>query len=144
MYFLVLLFKVWEIMTPKELKKLRAELDITQQELADALDVKVITINRWENHPQNKIPEDKQRLLDCFYELISKAADSKENFSVQEIKDAIKHTGIKGVVFTAVIAGVLTGGLATAKDVGGVCRRGRGGGWAGGSGNEGDTVRREQ
>ena len=43
-------------MKPKELIALRASLDMTQAELAKALDVDVITVSRWERGVQ-RIPE---------------------------------------------------------------------------------------
>jgi len=48
--------KAREAMKPKELIELRSSLDMTQAELAEALDVDVITVSRWERGVQ-RIPE---------------------------------------------------------------------------------------
>jgi len=97
----------------EELKELREkQLALTQQELADALNVSFATVNRWENgRSVNKIPEDTQRLLECLRALVEKSSERDAQFTLREIKDAMKHTGAMGVVSAAVIGGVLTGGL---------------------------------
>lgn len=93
-------------MEGSELKVLRDKLGMSQQELAQALNQSFATINRWErNH--RPIPPETARLLDCLKELLSKNVRPK--ITPEEIREAVKATGVSGVVAKAAMAGMLPG-----------------------------------
>ncbi|HHX79049.1 MAG TPA: helix-turn-helix transcriptional regulator [Acholeplasmataceae bacterium] len=52
----------------KRIKKLREVLLITQQELADLLNVSVVTVNRWENSKFKPTMKEQRKLVKLFIE----------------------------------------------------------------------------
>ncbi|MDD3122315.1 MAG: helix-turn-helix transcriptional regulator [Candidatus Izemoplasmatales bacterium] len=52
----------------EKIKKLREIMLITQQELADLLNVSVVTVNRWENSINDPTMKTKRKLVKYFIE----------------------------------------------------------------------------
>lgn len=52
----------------QKIKKLRETLLITQHELADLLDVSIVTVNRWENGKYEPTMKEKRKLAQLFKE----------------------------------------------------------------------------
>lgn len=52
----------------EKIKKLREIMLITQQELADLLNVSVVTVNRWENSINDPTMKTKRQLVKYFIE----------------------------------------------------------------------------
>lgn len=52
-------------MTPDEIRAARVDLDVTQQQLAAMMGVKVLAVSRWERGVQ-KLPETPRLLLRAF------------------------------------------------------------------------------
>lgn len=53
---------------PKAIKKLRAKLDLSQEELAKLLNVSFVSVNRWETGKHEPTIIFKERLSDLFDE----------------------------------------------------------------------------
>lgn len=53
---------------PKAIKKLRAKLDLSQEELAKLLNVSFVSVNRWETGKHEPTIIIKERLSDLFDE----------------------------------------------------------------------------
>lgn len=52
----------------EKIKKLRERMLITQQELANILDVSIVTVNRWENKKFEPTMKEKRKLAKLFKE----------------------------------------------------------------------------
>jgi len=93
-------------MDPKELRILRKNLMLTQQEMASAIGVSFVTYSRWEKEHRVIAPET-AKLLDIIQVLIDKAAKEEIAVTLEEIKEAILDVGIFGVVSHAAVSGIL-------------------------------------
>lgn len=94
-------------MKPADIKKLCEDsLGMTQADLAKALAIPAVT---WYRHMKeedgSRIPEDIQRLLLCFQEVVRN--HKATHLSHQEIREAAMSTGVAGVVARAAMAGVI-------------------------------------
>ena len=98
-------------MSPERLAALRNTLELSQQELAAALNLKTFaTVNRWEKG-HREIPKEEARLLECLEEIVKAASRPKSNFTVQELSEAVRTTGVANVVAKAATAGLLKGSV---------------------------------
>lgn len=90
-------------MTGKELRRLREVLDLSQEEMARALNQSYATVSRWERG-KKEIPIETARLLECMSEVL----DGEADVSVQEISEAVKAAGVVGVVVGAATSGLIS------------------------------------
>jgi len=96
-------------MKPEDLKRLRHRLEMSQEEMARALNVSFATVNRWEKQ-RREIPPDAAKLLECLAELLDKASTKESRLSAEEVRQAVEATGVLGVVSSAALAGKLARG----------------------------------
>lgn len=89
-------------MTGLFIKQLREQrLELTQAELARALEVSPVTVNRWENEDPRYKPSDKEaRLLEALDELV---AALKDEVARRELRDVLRVSTIAGVIAKAAI-----------------------------------------
>jgi transcriptional regulator with XRE-family HTH domain len=93
-------------MDAKELRQVRTKLNLTQQEMARALNISFVTYNRWENG-HRAIPSDAAKLLDGLQGLMDTAVTHGNNLSLDDIREAIMAAGVVGVVSNAAVANML-------------------------------------
>ena len=94
-------------MTAAELASLRKRLGMSQKEMAQALNVSTITIVRWEKPEGRGIPPETARLLECLAGLLDKVSDAEPQITPDEIREALRATGILGVVTTGAMSGTI-------------------------------------
>lgn len=99
-------------MTGSFIKQLREQsLELTQAELARALEVSPVTVNRWENEDPRYKPSDKEaRLLEALNELVSAL---KDEVARRELRDVLRVSTISGVIAKAAIGRLLKVGTIT-------------------------------
>ena len=96
-------------MDPERLVALRTALALSQQEFAAALNLKTFaTVNRWEKG-HREVPQEESRLLECLEEIVKAASHPKASFTVKELSEAVKTTGVANVVTKAATSGLLKG-----------------------------------
>ena len=96
-------------MNPERLAALRSALGLSQQELAAALNLKTFaTVSRWEKG-HREIPQEQARLLECLEEIVKAASQLKSSFTVKELSEAVRTTGVANVVAKAATSGLLKG-----------------------------------
>lgn len=93
-------------MTTEELRQLRDELGLTQQEMAKSLNVSFVTYSRWENGHRD-IPADTAKLLDGIRLLMTSDVRKKTKLTLADITEAVKSVGVQGVIATAAIRKML-------------------------------------
>ena len=93
-------------MTGYFITQLRKKLSgITQAELARALEISPVTINRWENNDPRYKPSDKEsRLLEALDELSTSLQDESAR---QELRDLLRVSTVAGVIGKAAIERLL-------------------------------------
>jgi transcriptional regulator with XRE-family HTH domain len=93
-------------MTGYFITQLRKKLSgITQAELARALEVSPVTINRWENNDPRYKPSDKEsRLLEALDELSTSLQDESAR---RELRDLLRVSTVAGVIGKAAIERLL-------------------------------------
>lgn len=93
-------------MTGYFITQLRKKLSsITQAELARALEVSPVTINRWENNDPRYKPSDKEsRLLEALDEL---STSLQTDSARQELRDLLRVSTVAGVIGKAAIERLL-------------------------------------
>jgi DNA-binding XRE family transcriptional regulator len=97
-------------MTGEELLTLRKRLDLSQSELARALNVSFATVNRWEKG-HTTIPVETARLLRCLEPVMESARKGKTPFDIGDLREAALTTGIAGVVAGAAASGLIVPAL---------------------------------
>jgi len=91
-------------MTPTELKELRKKkLNLTQNEMAQAVNVGFATYSRWENG-HKEIPKDMAKLFESIQLLLERSAKKEIDLNAEEISEAVKNAGVSGVVSNAAIS----------------------------------------
>ncbi len=93
-------------MTPAKIRQLCEDLGMDQSDLARGLSIPAATWYRYMKSPDGSgIPVETKNLLIAYESVVrQRKASSLED---QEIKDAIKASGVAGVVARAAMAGVL-------------------------------------
>ena len=92
-------------MTGNFISKLRAKLlALTQAELARALEISPVTLNRWENNDPRYKPSDKEsRLLEALDELADTLTESER----RQLHDLLRVSTVAGVIGKAAIERLL-------------------------------------
>jgi len=89
-----------------ELRQLREKLRLTQQEMANALNVSFVTYSRWENG-HREVPAETGKLLDAVGVLIAPEMQKKTNLTVSDVGEALRKIGVQGVVSHACVKRIL-------------------------------------
>ncbi len=93
-------------MDAEQLRELRGNLGLTQQEMAQALNVSFVTYNRWENEHRH-IPGEVKKLLQAIQAMIAHDEDHAQPLDVEDISEALKRVGARGVLSAAAVRRLL-------------------------------------
>ena len=104
-------------MSSKELRQLREDIGLTQQEMANALNVSLVTYSRWENGHRG-VPAETGKLLYAVRVLIGPETRSKTKLTVSEVGEALRRVGVQGVVSHACVKQILPMGLIASLAIG--------------------------
>ena len=95
-------------MTGSRILEIRKKLGLTQAELARALEISSVTVNRWENNDPRYKPSDKDvRLLEALVEIMDKTSKDSEE-SIRELRDALRVSTVGGIVGAAALRQLLS------------------------------------
>ena len=94
-------------MTGSIIKQFREKVGLTQAELARALEVSAVTVNRWENDDPRYKPSEKDiRLIEAATEILE-AMHARSDSAVAEMRDALRVSSMAGLVGAGAVAGVI-------------------------------------
>ncbi len=88
-------------MSPEEIRWIREQLDISQDELAQLMGVTFSTVNRWENGPVGpKGPA--MMVLRILYAILQEAEEYPDRISIEEIREVVNKVR-SGKIVTEVL-----------------------------------------
>jgi len=93
-------------MKPKELKAIRKKLKLTQNEMAQAINIGFVTYSRWEKG-HNEIPKVPAKLFESIQLLLDRSGKKEIDLKTEEISEAVKNVGVSGVVSNAAITNLI-------------------------------------